>query len=710
MSATPPKNPMIIRRSPIACLCSWSFILCVAGTAGSTWAAVALPGGGGGKAQVTGDAALQEKAGGIVTLALEKGAGRAVVVFDFSGEVLDLSAFRDLSVPIQNGTDAELDVLLNATSNPKMNWRYGTSGRFIVHPGETQQLSALMARPSLGADHPFVKRLGRLHAYPWGHQSHWRHMEVSAVVQVMLRIKWKHAAAGQTIEIGRPRGQDLYSTDPALLDSLELPLLDPFGQLRAADWPGKLKHAGEFQADFKKDMALVSKATKPGEGRSRFGGLAGGPKREATGYFRVEKLDGKWWFVDPEGNLFWSHGVNCAGTSVETRVKGREDLFPKEDRGKEKVSHYWDNLQRKFGGDDWRARHGALIAARMFDWGLNTVGAWSIAEVIDARKIPYTLIVHADLQPLGKVKKIADPFSPAFQNSLDRIMPDLAAKHADSPWLLGVFIDNELDWQGGHELVKEIIHSYPQAPARVALVEFLRGRHQNVAGLNKAWNTGFKDLVEIEATPGPLGEKAFAKDLDDFLAIFADRYYTLCHGAMRKYFPNHLYLGTRFHVFNPIITAAASRHCDVISANIYQHSFEEFSMKTDRDRPWLISEFHFGVRDHGVWGVGLSWAADARNQADLYQAYVSDALRHPNFVGTHWFAWATQTTTGRFDGENFGVGLVTMVDRPLEKLVGALGNISRNAYAYRLGHSEDRIGDTSKKPPASKDGAAIPKP
>ncbi len=645
-----------------------------------------------GKVRVTGDAGLAGEGGGTVTLRVEKSSGQAAVVFDFADGALDLSAFRDIAVPIKNATDSELDVLLNATSDRKAEWLRSTSGRFLVRPGEACDMSALMARRDLGPDHPFVKRLGKLHAYPWGHQGHWRHMDASGILQVTLRIKWSGVSVGRTVEIGQPRGFADYSIDPVALGSLEMPLVDPFGQLRVGEWPGKVKDSGELHDDGQKDLGLVSTITKPGEGRDRFGGMTGGPELKATGYFRVEKINGKWWFVDPEGNLFWSLGVNCVGSSVQTRVEGREELFSKEDQGKKAANHYWDNVKLKFGEEKWRDRHTDLLVARMFDWGLNTVGAWSIPELSETGRIPYTLIVHSNLQRLGKVEKMADPFSDGFKNSLDRILPELASRHADSPWLLGVFIDNELDWQGGHELVKEIIRSYKEAPARVALVKFLQGRYENVDGLNKAWNTDFKSLAEIQPSPGPLGAKAFGKDLDDFLSIFADRYFRLCREAMGKYFPNHLYLGCRFHQFNPIITSAASRHCDVLSVNIYQHSFEGFRLKTDQDRPWLISEFHFGVRDHGVWGVGLTWAADARNQADLFEAYVSDALRQPDFVGAHWFAWTSQSVTGRFDGENFGVGLVTIVDRPLEKLVGAVQEVSRHMYDYRLGEAQGRIG------------------
>ena len=97
------------------------------------------------------------------------------------------------------------------------------------------------------------------------------------------------------------------------------------------------------------------------------------------------------------------------------------------------------------------------------------------------------------------------------------------------------------------------------------------------------------------------------------------------------------------------------------------------------------------MRDHGTLGSGLTWAADAGNQAEVVQAYLSDALDHPNFVGAHWFQWADQPVTGRPDGENFGVGLVTLVDRPVKTLNDALRKASRELYDDRFRFSEGRI-------------------
>lgn len=104
------------------------------------------------------------------------------------------------------------------------------------------------------------------------------------------------------------------------------------------------------------------------------------------------------------------------------------------------------------------------------------------------------------------------------------------------------------------------MNSPRDTPARVAFVEFLRGRYGGVAALNKAWSKSFADFTSITPKPGPDDGKAYQKDLDDFLAIFSDKYFGLCRAAMDKNFPNHLYLGCRFHVRNPIVTRSASRY------------------------------------------------------------------------------------------------------------------------------------------------------
>jgi hypothetical protein len=261
-----------------------------------------------------------------------------------------------------------------------------------------------------------------------------------------------------------------------------------------------------------------------------------------------------------------------------------------------------------------------------------------------------------------------------------------------------VFIENELDWKGGITLAEEVLRSSPRTPARRALIALLQERYPSLDALNQAWGSRQESFDALRPMTSTNVSPAYEKDLRDGLAAFADTFFAACAAAMDKHFPNHLHLGCRFHVWNPLVTAAASRHCDVISVNVYRYGLADFSLTTAEDKPCLVSEFHFGTRDYGVWGTGLASAADARNQTDLVRAYLSDALRHPNIVGAHWFQWSSQAVTGRQDGENFGVGLVSIVDRPVEPLVNAFSEVSAALYDYRRGSSKTRIGAPAPSP------------
>ncbi|MEM6561323.1 MAG: hypothetical protein AAF656_06965, partial [Planctomycetota bacterium] len=104
-----------------------------------------------------------------------------------------------------------------------------------------------------------------------------------------------------------------------------LPFVDRFGQFAHREFEGKI--TSDEQLREIGDAELAHTPTKP-ETWSKFGGWADGPQLEATGEFRTAKHEGKWYLVDPEGFLFWSHGVTSIHHGYsETGVPGREDYF-----------------------------------------------------------------------------------------------------------------------------------------------------------------------------------------------------------------------------------------------------------------------------------------------------------------------------------------------------------------------------------------------
>ena len=166
-------------------------------------------------------------------------------------------------------------------------------------------------------------------------------------------------------------------------------LVDRYGQYTRADWPGKVKTPTDFQTQLAKEDADL-KANPPSSDLNKFGGWKSGPQLKATGFFRVEKYQGKWTFVDPEGRLFFSVGPDTVRPGSLTKVSGRETMFstlPKDDEtlakfvseDKTQLDFYAANLQRKYGADYqkvWLDR----TYRRLPSWGFNTIGAFSALE------------------------------------------------------------------------------------------------------------------------------------------------------------------------------------------------------------------------------------------------------------------------------------------------------------------------------------------
>jgi len=106
-------------------------------------------------------------------------------------------------------------------------------------------------------------------------------------------------------------------------------IVDEYGQNAKDDFAGKIHSDEELIAQ--RDAELESLAGgAPMPDRSRFGGWMDGPRLEGTGYFRTEKVDGKWALVDPEGYLYFATGLDIIRLANSTTMTGYdfdEDLI-----------------------------------------------------------------------------------------------------------------------------------------------------------------------------------------------------------------------------------------------------------------------------------------------------------------------------------------------------------------------------------------------
>lgn len=487
------------------------------------------------------------------------------------------------------------------------------------------------------------------------------------------------------------------------------PFIDRYGQFRLVDWPGKVAADADFAAQAAAEEAERAAHPAPADW-DMWGGWAAGPQLAATGRFRTEKLDGRWWLVDPDGRLFWSHGVTCVGLLEDTPLTGREDWFqdlpdllqafpgcrdtfawlpanrpPYAGTKPATFAFAQANLQRKWG-DGWRAASGIDAHRRLRSWGLNTLGNWSEPDIAQQRRTPYTVHLHPG-SPRIEGSPVRDPWHARFADALRDALRARASTLGD-PWCLGHFVENEIPWGDESAIARWTLQAPPAQPAKMAMLAWLKERHPDIAALNAAWGTthaSWEALLAARALPAGDGARA---DLEGFTRLAAERYFAQSREAIRTLDAQALFLGTRFHVWNAAVVAAAGASCDVISFNLYRAGVADFAPGCPLpDRPLLVSEFHTGAADRGLPRGGLVHSVPGQaERAGRYAAYVAGALRHPAIVGTHWFQYRDEPATGRkLDGENFQIGFVDVADRPYPELVDAARGLAAGMYRARAG-------------------------
>lgn len=488
------------------------------------------------------------------------------------------------------------------------------------------------------------------------------------------------------------------------------PFVDEFGQFIHADWPGKVHSLEELRGGVEAEDRDLEAHPGPAD-RDRWGGWEGGPKLRATGFFRTEKLEGKWWLVDPDGRLFWSHGVDCVRAGNATPITDRERYFrdlPPEGSplarfygraGWAPHGYYKDrspyrtfdfgaaNRFRKYG-EDWERTFAERMHRRLRSWGMNTIGNWSDPAVYLLRRTPYVATISFSSRPIegseGYWGKFPDPFDPSFRAGLIRAIEAERGKSIGDPWCIGFFVHNELAWGDEISLALGALASPADQPAKKAFLEDLRARYGTVDALNSRWGTAhasWEALLASQEKPDP------SKAREDLAACYtkiAERYFEVIRDELKRAAPEGLYLGCRFAWTNDRAARAAAKYCDVVSFNRYADSVEDLQLPDGLDRPVVIGEFHFGALDRGIFHTGLRPTGSQEERAARYAFYVEGALRNPLIVGTHWFQYQDQPTTGRGDGENYQIGLVTISDVPHPETIRAVRMVGRDLYPCRF--------------------------
>jgi hypothetical protein len=354
---------------------------------------------------------------------------------------------------------------------------------------------------------------------------------------------------------------------------------------------------------------------------SKYGGLTG-RKEPATGFFHVKKIDDRWWGIDPEGYLY----LNVALNSI---TMGGSDRNKKA-------------LTDKFGTrENWMRQTINMLQEN----GFNCAGSWSdYRTVIEANKTsekPFAYTVNLNFmssygrerggtfQKPGHTGYPGDAifvFDPAWEEFCDRHAKQVEA-YKDDPALFGYFSDNELPFR--FKSLDNYLALPEKDPGYAAASDWLKEH-----AIKK--------------------EEITDKHREEFMAFVADKYFTPIVKAMKKYDPNHMYIGARFYSSEknyPMFMEAAGKYLDIISNNYYgkwtPDSADMANWTKWSGRPFIITEYYTKGEDSGMPNTsGAGWTVRTQRDRGLfYQNYNLALLESKNCVGWHYFKYQDNDPT-----------------------------------------------------------------
>ena len=653
--------------------------------------------------------------------------GKLDAGFEIQGNY-DLSKYKCARFTVENLNPAPMRLYVSF-SHENTSYLRGRSTRrmsvghlYYIRPGEKQELELPFPRP---LEHPEVEEALNIYdntqnmqytpyAHAFGFASYAG--DLTRVKQIlfagkMLGFGTTEVKGWRISNFEIVEGERAENPDVVKMSKEEFfPFIDQYGQYKHHEWEGKIHSDEELQKALAKEEADLAAHTAPAS-FNKYGGWADGPRQEATGRFYLKKVDGKWWFIDPEGCLWWSHGVvrvtpSSAVTPLDNRKFYYEGL-PEKGSDFEKFYYTNDallrpyytkrghketydfssaNIYRKYG-ENYLEKYAEMAHRRLRSWGLNTIANSSDKDICLMSKTPYIERLEIHSAPIdgtgGLWWQISDPFDPSFKQELI-LQLKAREKELKDPYLVGLFVDNELKWGGESYLAEKAAQNPATAAVKRELVKHYQKKYNSIEKLNVAWGTSFSSWKALLENDKELPKQAGA-DLVEFNDLIVHGYFRNIREVFNEYAPGVLYLGCRFagRSSNNRALHIGAEYCDAISHNMYNYDLSDYVQPAGIDKPMIIGEFHFGTMNQGMFHHSLIRVKNQKERGEAYAKYVRSALVHPQIVGTHWHQFSDQATTGRFDGENFNVGFTDVCDTPYYEIINGIRAVGYDMYNIR---------------------------
>ncbi|MEM9700998.1 MAG: hypothetical protein AAF907_00985 [Planctomycetota bacterium] len=299
-------------------------------------------------------------------------------------------------------------------------------------------------------------------------------------------------------------------------------------------------------------------------------------RSEATGFFRLEQIDGRHYFITPDGHGFRALGLNHFHM-METKTP-------------ESYDEALANLKK------WGFNAGCYQGPR---WMWN--------------RIPYTKGIN--LVPVSVWKRgprfgFRDVFDPEFLQEMEAEVRQIVEPQRENSMLIGYFLTDIPIWK--------------------------RTRS------GEGWLSFYEDLP-ADSPGGAVYRRWRADnrnaDEDAFLPVIAKQLYSTGCGMIRKYDPNHLILGDRYHerVDMPeSVVREALPYIDAISIQPVVREFDPDAFDKIYEsygKPIYIADHVSAFATPGFPKTMGRMTTDPALYVAYYRRYVTAALARPYVVG-----------------------------------------------------------------------------
>lgn len=515
-----------------------------------------------------------------------------------------------------------------------------------------------------------------------------------------------------------------------------VPFVDRYGQSKQATNGEKLTADGQFAT--RNSDEISRNTTWLSQVDTDVYGAPNSPPwtDQATGYYRVKKVNNYWWLLSPEGKPVFFVGLDGVPAiydplAASTIYAGRENLFEQlptvRDAPQSRAYFYNSNLATKYGAG-WETSHWQRSLDRVRAWGFSGAGKWKsqvptgIAPslprsgvtpelpVIPVWSFPTQIGTAPGIN--GTLVGFPDVYNPAAVAAFEQFIRNQIGSRVAEMSVVGWSLGNETHGIVTSSNIRAIL-TQPNQPADTAKAKLIDQIITSVYGGSasaaaQAWQAGGATTA-AQLYAASLNSVT-PSDVNQMRDLFERKLHQTYYETIKRVDGNHLYFGF-WIVPNQWVSSddwrIMAEWTDVIGYDHYAATHNPAlyrDLSQGFDKPIFNGEFSFPPSYGGARGFGTAFpfttgvaTFDDTEAGSRYAAFLDAARQDPRCIGVSFFMYIDQMITGRDSGNPFGFsndtlvrgeqyafGLVDVTDTPKYTLVEAVRNANRAATGVRL--------------------------